>query len=132
MPDLALTKKSDEWNKKWDGLWRTVKPGYNEPSSSHRTFVIPNTIDDNTCSSRQLAIMTAPCIYLFCLLLFAHKNMANYALAEDGHGDNTRGKKSIKIPLATKDVYKYCPENYAAYIYNKLPERYKNNTYSIF
>ena len=53
--------------------------------------------------------------------------MANYALAED----NTRGKKSIKIPLATKDVYKYCPENYAAYIYNKLPERYKNNTYSI-
>lgn len=76
---------------------------------------------------KELQIMTLPSIYVYQTLLYAKSifDSNGFALNENSHNYNTRGKKDLSVPICKTELAKKAPVNVANRFFRCLPNDLK-------
>ena len=81
----------------------------------------------DTCKPlfKKLSIMTAPCLYIYSVILFTTNNSNMTKMNETVHEHNTRIKKDIRINDENKTRAQRSPLDWGSRFYNVLPKAIK-------
>lgn len=70
-------------------------------------------------------ILPLPCLYIYQVLIYTHKNINKFTTLGDTHEYKTRNMQKLKIPNHRTTLYEKGPKYNSIKIYNQLPNKYK-------
>ncbi|KAK5639420.1 hypothetical protein RI129_011912 [Pyrocoelia pectoralis] len=71
-------------------------------------------------------ILTFPCLYIYKLLIYIHKNKNHLKILSDQHNYNTRNRDAIILAQHRYSSYQKSPEYAGSKLYNGLPNSVRN------